>query len=267
MDRASSEVMGFGMRSHSSRCEVILDQQSDAPAHPQAITVAVSLFNYARYAEACLDSVLAQSHPFLELIVVDDDSRLDASVATVRGWMESHAYRFGRSLLLRHVHNRGLAAARNTAFAYARTEHVFVLDADNLIRPDAICRLNADMAGLSYDAAYSQIEFFGERRGIGSADVWSRRRLSLGPYIDAMALVRRRAWQQVGGYDHIERGWEDFDFWCKFAESGMAALFVPEVLCQYRVHGSSMTHDTTTKFLSEIRFDLTVRHPWLRISA
>lgn len=248
-----------------SRCEVALDQGSDGPAHPQAITVAVSLYNYARYVEACLDSVLAQSHPFLELVVVDDASHRDASVATARAWMERHAHRFGRSLLLRHVHNRGLAAARNTAFSHARTDFVFVLDADNMIRPDALSRLNDAVAGLSYDAAYSQVEIFGERRGIGSADVWSRRRLALGPYIDAMALVRRRSWQQVGGYDHIERGWEDYDFWCKFAEAGLAALFVPEILCRYRAHDSSMTQDTTAKFLPQIMFDLTVRHPWLRL--
>ena len=251
----------------SSRCDVILDRISEEPAHAQAITVAVSLFNYARYLDACLDSVLVQSHPHLELIVVDDASSLDASTATARAWMDRHSGRFARSLLLRHVHNRGLAATRNTAFAHARTEHVFVLDADNMIRPDALARLGAAVANRPFDAAYSQIEFFGERRGIGSADTWSRRRLALGPYIDAMALVRRRAWEQVGGYDHIEWGWEDYDFWCKFAETGMAALFVPEILCRYRVHGSSMTNDATRDALPKIMFDMMVRHPWLRLSA
>ncbi|MCW6511426.1 glycosyltransferase family 2 protein [Hyphomicrobiales bacterium BP6-180914] len=227
--------------------------------------MAISLFNYQRFLEACLDSVSAQSHPRLELIVVDDDSRLDDSTGAARAWMERHADRFEHSLLLKHVHNRGLAAARNTAFALARTDYVFVLDADNVVYSDAVARLFAMVTDEPYDAAYSQIEIFGDRQGLGTADVWSRRRLALGPYIDAMSLVRRRSWEQVGGYDHIEGGWEDYDFWCKFAEAGMTGLFVPEVLCRYRVHGSSMTLEHTSKLLSQIPIKMTARHPWLRL--
>ena len=43
---------------------------------------------------------------------------------------------------------------------------------------------------------------------------WQQDLFKGGNYIDAMALVRREAWEAIGGYTHIPGGWEDFDFWC-----------------------------------------------------
>lgn len=252
-------------RTAGSPHEVLWTRQARAQAHPQAVTIAVSLYDYERFLPACLDAVRDQSHPHLELIVVDDRSERDNSVAAARGWLEGHGERFDRALLVRHARNRGLAAARNTAFALARTDTVFVLDADNLIRPQAVARLHAAAADRPYEAAYAQLEFFGDRQGLGDADVWSRARLAVEPYIDAMALVRRRAWHQVGGYDHIEGGWEDYDFWCKFAERGFSAIFLPEPLCRYRVHVTSMTRASTLASRADIVTNMLARHPWLQL--
>jgi glycosyltransferase involved in cell wall biosynthesis len=246
--------------------EVLWARSSRAWPHPEAVTVAVSLYNYAQYLPACLDSVAAQSHPHLELVIVDDASHLDGSAAAGSAWLDTHADRFDRALLLRHTHNRGLAAARNTAFAAARTDYVFVLDADNLLAPAALARLHAAAVDRPFDAAYAQLEFFEGRVGLGDADVWSRRRLAEGPYIDAMALVSRRSWREVGGYDHIEGGWEDYDFWCKFAEAGLSAVFLPEPLLRYRVHGGSMTRESTLASRAAIIENLTARHPWLHVA-
>ena len=230
-----------------------------------AVTVAVSLYNYERFIVECLDSVAAQTLDRLELIVVDDASAGDASAERCRSWMERHADRFDRALLLGHRRNLGLAEARNTAFAAARTAFVFVLDADNALRPRALGRLLEAARDAPAEIAYSQIEFHGDQVGLGLSDVWSRERLRRGPYIDAMALVSRAAWRTVGGYSHIEGGWEDYDFWCKVAERGLSALFVPEVLCRYRVHGTSMLRTETASALDPIRVELTVRHPWIAL--
>ena len=47
------------------------------------------------------------------------------------------------------------------------------------------------------------------------------------------------------GYDHVQYGWEDYDFWCRLAERGHFGEAVPEVLADYRVHAASMLHTTT----------------------
>lgn len=243
--------------------EVLFDRGSDAAARGGAVTVAVSLFEYERFVEECLDSVRAQTHAAVELIVVDDASARDASAERCRAWMERHAGRFDRALLLRHPRNLGLAEARNTAFLAARTDFVFVLDADNSIFPRALARLLESAQAASAEVSYSQIAIHGDRIGLGHADVWSRHRMRIGNYVDAMALVGRAAWREVGGYSHLEGGWEDFDFWCKLMERGTPAIFVPEILCRYRIHGTSMLRTSTVVSTEQLKVDLTVRHPWL----
>jgi hypothetical protein len=70
---------------------------------------------------------------------------------------------------------------------------VFVLDADNEIYPRAVERLLSACLNAKADAAYSQLEFFGDRSDIGHAYCWDPERLAHGNYIDAMALIRNGA--------------------------------------------------------------------------
>jgi glycosyltransferase involved in cell wall biosynthesis len=236
-----------------------------APVGP-LVSVAVSLHNYARFLPECLDSVAAQTHPAIELIVVDDDSRGDESPMVARTWLAAQAERFARVLLLRHVRNQGLAQTRNTGFAHAQADSVFVLDADNVLYPRAIARLHEALHDSTFAAAYTQLEHFGDTSCLGSAGLWDADRLAGGNYIDAMALISRVAWQTVGGYTHLEGGWEDFDFWCKFVEHGLQAGYVPETLCRYRVHGASMLHTEHLPQIETLRVRMIQRHPWLRLT-
>ncbi len=92
-------------------------------------------------------------------------------------------------------------------------------------------------------------------------------RLAGGNFIDAMALVAKPAWAAVGGYAHIEHGWEDYDFWCRFAEMGLLGVKVAEVLAEYRVHEASMLHTETDVDANKQAIVATLerRHPWLSV--
>ena len=88
-------------------------------------------------------------------------------------------------------------------------------------------------------------------------------------YIDAMALVAKWAWAAAGGY-YVQRdamGWEDYDLWCRFAELGFRGIAVPEILADYRVHGTSMVDrllevgDVKEKVVAYVER----RHPWLDV--
>ena len=246
--------------------QVVFERAAEPGGAGESVTVAVSLYNYAQYIESCLDSVKAQTHRRLELIVVDDCSVDDNSVAAAKAWLEGHAERFERVLLLRQSRNQGCGAARNAAFAAASNRYVFVLDADNMIYPRAIARLLEAMRQGRFGAAYSQLEFFGDRQGIGLADFWSPRQFAGGNYVDAMALIDRDAWQKVGGYADLY-SWEDYDLWCKFIEQGIEAVFVPEILCRYRVHGSSMLRTGGRSAHNDVVVQMMLRHPWLKLKA
>lgn len=239
---------------------VIFEKVSRDTSPGQSVSVAVSLYNYGSFVEACLESVRAQTHADLELIVVDDASS-DSSLALAEVWLGRNTERFERVLLLHQPSNQGCAAARNIAFDQARSEFVFVLDADNLLYPRAIARLHEVLRERSYGAAYSQLEYFGLQRCLGKADLWSPKILARRNYIDAMALVAKRAWRTVGGYDDFD-AWADYDFWCKFVENGLGAAFVPEILCRYRVHGASMLQASRADH-NDLIVEMSLRHPWL----
>lgn len=242
---------------------------------PQA-AVLVSLHNYAERITDALDSVAAQLQQRLELIVVDDAST-DNGAPLVRAWMESQAQQastpFERLLLLRHHHNAGLATARNTAFAAAHSPWCFVLDADNALYPDAVRACLALTAAASPQLAVVHPLLAVEvepgrpddQRTLVSTASWQRQRLLGGNVVDAMALVRHEAWRAVGGYTHIEGGWEDFDFWCKLIAAGYHGMQCPRVLAEYRSHASSMSHTATNRLWRALSRTLQERHPWLEL--
>ena len=84
--------------------------------------------------------------------------------------------------------------------------------------------------------------------------------------VDAMALVRRSAWQTVGGYDHIRGGWEDYDFWCKLIEGGFHGVLCPQRLARYHCHDGSMLANQTHRQLRRVSRLLQQRHPWLNLA-
>jgi len=245
----------------------------DDPEAPTTGTVAVciSLHNYANRICAALDSVRQQHQPNIELIVVDDASE-DDGVERVLAWLRSHGGSFRRALLVRHQRNGGLAAARNTAFSLAQAPWCFVLDADNRLEPEA---LSASLAvarhgGSDLAVVHGLLPIWDEGLGstaglLGGGRPWQLEALRPANQIDAMALIRRQAWQQVGGYTHIPGGWEDYDFWCCLIDAGFRGELCPRVLATYVRHGDSMIHRTTDLQLRPISRLLQARHPWLQL--
>jgi GT2 family glycosyltransferase/glycosyltransferase involved in cell wall biosynthesis len=229
-----------------------------------AVTVILPVFNYADYVPEALASVADQTLGLLDLVVIDDASP-DDSGQMVLDWVRANEARFNRIRVLRHVDNAGLGFARNSGFAAAETPFVLALDADNRLRPRACERLLAALESGFAAYAYPGIQQFGDKDEVFGQESYSVLKLQPGNYIDAMALVRKSAWAEAGGYDHVRFGWEDFDLWARIAERGGFGVNVPEVLADYRVHASSMLHTTTEKRENReaLADDLERRHPWL----
>lgn len=246
-----------------AEAELLFEGLSDDAASGPMVSVIVTNFNLSTYIEGCLNSVRSQTLRSIELIVVDDCSTDGRSVLIALKWMKRNKKRFRRCVLVRHRFNQGLAQARNTGYHFSSSSYLFILDVDNEIMPRCIESLYFALSGSEFGAAYSQLEIFGDEIGIGHADVWDPKLLSLGNYIDAMALIARWAFEIVGGYTHIEGGWEDFDLWCKFVDHDIEGIFWPEILCRYRVRRDSMLRTETRNRIDSIKAQLIYRHPWL----
>lgn len=240
-------------------------------APPGTVAVCISLHNYADRICTALESVRLQHQQAIELIVVDDASE-DGGAEQVLAWLRSHGGSFRRALLVRHQRNGGLAAARNTAFSLAQAPWCFVLDADNRLEPEA---LSASLAvarhgGSDLAVVHGLLPVWDEGRSttaglLGGGRPWQPEALHTANQIDAMALIRRHAWQQVGGYTHIPGGWEDYDFWCCLIDAGFRGELCPRVLATYVRHGGSMIHRSTDLQLRPISRLLQARHPWLQL--
>lgn len=243
--------------------EIIFEQARNETA---AVTVIIPLYNYARFIEEALESVKAQTLSALDLVVVDDRST-DNSLEVAQGWIEANADRFNRVRLIRNVKNSGLGLTRNVGFANADTPFVLPLDADNRLLPEAAEALLNRIENRNAAFVYPLIALFGDEVGQLGTDRFNPARFVYSNYIDAMALVRRTAWMQVGGYDHVRFGWEDYDLWCRFVAAGLYGEQLEEVLAEYRVHGGSMLRQQTERLENNLALvaDMERRHPWLNV--
>jgi Glycosyl transferase family 2 len=207
------------------------------------VSVVVPLCDQQGTVGETLDSVNRSSMKAWEIVVVDDASG-DEGNAAVREWMEGNADR--RVALVRHEVKRGLPAARNTGARRARGELVLMLDSANLLRPFGMERLlRALVEDPGADFAYGILDRFGspDQVGMVSKFGWDLLRFQRENYIDALALIRRRALFEMNGYSEDPRlglGLEDYDLWARMAEGGRRAAFVRQFVGSYRAAYSSV---------------------------
>jgi glycosyltransferase involved in cell wall biosynthesis len=206
------------------------------------VSVLLTVYNYADVVGEAISSVAANDHDAFELVVVDDGST-DGSLEAVRralaecSWLPVTLIARGR--------NHGLAAARNLALQHARSDYVFILDADNALYPHCLSTL-AGALDDDEDAAfaYGILEVFDADgpRDLMSWLAWDPYRLRYGNYVDAMAMLRKSVVEEAGGYtsDRQLYGWEDFALWCALADRGLRGRAVPEIVARYRSSIQSM---------------------------
>jgi len=209
-------------------------------------SVVVPLYNYEEYIEECLTSVLASTNVLPEILVIDDNSQ-DRSRDAVRRFMATND-EFPIALVSKKA-NRGASAARNTGCEMARTDYVFLLDADNLVYPAALNKLLKALQQPEVKVAYCMMERFGQgspyKQRLVNPLPWEPDRFLHGNYIDMLAMIRKSAWRAVGGFDlkmvDAFGGWEDYALWLAFVERSFQGVLVPEILARYRGHHGSLS--------------------------
>src|SRR6056297_1399486 len=117
------------------------------------VSVIVPTYNRADSLPRTIDSVLAQTHDDLELVVVDDASTDDTETVVER-------YEDDRVTYLEHATNRGGSAARNTGIRASDGDYVAFLDSDDEWHPEKLERQVRELESRSEEwvAAYCGVE-------------------------------------------------------------------------------------------------------------
>ena len=233
-------------------------------ASEPAISVVIPSYNQATFVGAAVESALDAVGVEIEVVVIDDRST-DESVTILRGLLEAHDDRGLK--LVECADNEGVSSARNRGFLEARAPLVLQLDADDAVLPHGpVALYDALQADPAAAFAYGFLARFGlEYEDLLGTPPWDPALFRLGNYVPATSLVRRSAWELVGGYSAdglLELGWEDMDFWLRLADAGQHAAHVRRIVGTYRVHGVSMstvTHRHATALMEFLR----ERHPRL----
>ncbi|MFJ8634800.1 bifunctional polysaccharide deacetylase/glycosyltransferase family 2 protein [Streptomyces sp. NPDC093568] len=127
-------------------------REVDAP-----VTVLVPAYNEEAGIESTIHSLLASTHPYLEVIVIDDGST--DGTADLATWIDDPRIRVIRQP------NSGKAAALNTGLAHASYDIVVMVDADTVFEPDALYRLIQPLAHPAIGAVSGNTKV-GNRRGL-----------------------------------------------------------------------------------------------------
>jgi glycosyltransferase involved in cell wall biosynthesis len=213
---------------------------------PPDVDVVIPVRDGARFLPACLDSVIAQTHPPRAIIVVDDGST-DATPQV----LSEYAGRWPGLQIIRSE-PRGVSHARNLALQASRASFVAFLDADDVWEPSKLGRqlalFDGQRPGLGFVyCAYRLIDESGRpvaheqileprARGRIFSELLIRGNIVSGS--GSAVVVRREVLDLVGGFDERLFLGEDWDLWIRLA-SVSEIDFAPDRLLAVRVHDRS----------------------------
>jgi glycosyltransferase involved in cell wall biosynthesis len=209
------------------------------------VSVIIPTYNRKLWLQQAIDSVLAQTYPNVEVIVVDDGS--------TDGTREALVTRYGKRIRYIYQDNQGESRARNHGAALAQGEYLAFLDSDDLWLPEKLAQqagyldLHAD-SGAVFCLAWS-IDENGQRNprfpygshfksGGFSAERILRDRYSLG---GSTIFTRKSAFELSGGFDENITYGEDLDFCLRLFLHGIQPGLIEQPLASIRTHSTSQS--------------------------
>ncbi len=196
------------------------------------VSVVIPTFNRGTSLPAAVQSVLAQTYRNLELIVVDDCSKVPVA-ETLKDIQDS------RLRVIRHERNRKVGAARNTGAENARGTWLAFLDDDDFWRPDKLQKQLDYIQSKQgrVDACLTEFGLAGRqtlyrRRSLATDVDWS---MVAGACLlmGSSMLVRRDVFERVGNFDVSLPRAEDWDWLLRYHNSGHKMGIVPGELTMY----------------------------------
>ena len=222
-------------------------------AEAPLVTVCITHFNRPQFLKQSLASLEAQDYSNFEVIVVDDGSTSPEAIqylAEIEPKLKQRNWRIVRQK------NLYLSAARNTGARNARGEYLMFMDDDNFAKPEEISTFVKVAQKTGADIVTSCMEYFEGNQPPQATGKPVTRWVPLGDapaagyfrnvYGDANCLVKKTAFEQIGGFTEIYGvTHEDWEFLAKAVLKGYRLEVIPEALFHYRYTPDSMIRSTS----------------------
>ena len=200
------------------------------------VSIVMPMYNSGPYVAQSIESVLAQTYPHWELLVVDDVST-DNSVEIVKEYAEKDS----RIRLMSNPTNSGAAEARNLALREAKGRWIAFLDSDDLWLPGKLEKQVPFMAANGYHFSYTEyreMDDDGVYTGVmctGPKKV-GRTKLFAYDYIGCLTVMYERDFVGLIQIPNLKKR-NDYAMWLKVVKKCPCYLY-KEILAEYRVRSS-----------------------------
>ena len=196
------------------------------------VSVIIPVHNSQRYILPALDSILAQKHRPLEIVVVDDGST-DCTLQMVRG--------YAPEIRVVEQEQRGHPAARNAGVCAAAGDFLGFLDHDDLWSRDKLERQLASFEGNpKLDLVFGHIQnFFTPELPLEERERIAVPLQPLPGLLQGSMLARRRAFTRVGLFSEKRQTGDFLDWYGRAMLAGVNVEMLPETLVYRRIHAAN----------------------------
>ena len=234
---------------HRVKTQELAAMRAEAASFPRAplISILTPVFNTpVAWLETAVDSVLAQVYENWELVLIDDASTDEATVAALARLTS----RDPRIRLTRLDQNGGISVASNQGLSVASGEWIGLLDHDDLLEPDALFR-NVVLLQTHPDAdlIYSDEDKLTEHgfdAPLFKPD-WSPDFFLSYNYICHFTILRRARVDEVGGFRSEFDGAQDYDLFLRIVEKTQRIHHLPRILYHWRRSATSTSDNIRRK--------------------
>ncbi|SMG53003.1 Cytidylyltransferase [Marivirga sericea] len=202
------------------------------------VTVYITNYNYEKYIEKAIESVLSQTMESYELFIIDDGSTDNSKTIIDR-------YRNNDNISIIYQQNKGLNITNNVAMRAANGKYLMRLDADDFLEKEALKKMsqaleNDEKLGLVFPDYY-YVDADGNRTGIEQRHNFEKE-VSLydQPAHGACTMIRLEFLKDLGGYNESFTCQDGYDLWIKFITNHKVSN-INTPLFSYRRHGQNLT--------------------------